>query len=110
MKKYLLAAAVSSAVALTALAPSMAMAAADSELVVVPRQVTAWVQNFNPFNQTTKLPTTLEFVYEPLVIFNAMQGGKPYYRLAESHVFSDDLKTLTFNLRKGVKWSDGEAF
>ena len=110
MKKYLLAAAVSTAVAATALAPSVAMAAVDSELVVVPRQVTAWVQNFNPFNQTTKLPTTLEFVYEPLVIFNAMQGGKPYYRLAESHAFSDDLMTLTFNLRKGVKWSDGEAF
>lgn len=110
MKKLLLASIVSAAISAVALAPTIAMASTDSELVIVPRQVTAWVKNFNPFNQTTKLPTTQEFVYEPLIIFNAMKGGKAYYRLAEGYSYSDDLKTLTFNLRKGVKWSDGEAF
>ncbi|MBL1241774.1 MAG: ABC transporter substrate-binding protein [OCS116 cluster bacterium] len=110
MKKILLASVACAAIAVSAIAPSVVVAADKSELVIVPRQVTAWVRNFNPFNQTTRLPSTLGFIYEQLVIFNAMKGGKPEYRLAEGHSYSDDLKTLTFNLRKGVKWSDGEAF
>ena len=110
MKKILLASVASAAIAISAIVPTITIAAEMSELTIVPRQVTSWVRNFNPFNQTTKLPTTNEFIYEPLVIFNTLQGGKPYYRLAVNHSYSDDLKTLTFNLRKGVKWSDGEAF
>ena len=31
-------------------------------------------------------------------------------RLAESYKMADDLMSVTFNVRKGVKWSDGEAF
>ena len=57
-----------------------------------------------------RLHTTRHFIYEPLVIFNDMQGGKPVYRLATHYAFSDDLKSVTFDLREGVKWSDGEAF
>jgi len=30
--------------------------------------------------------------------------------LAESYEVSDDLTTYTFNLRKGIRWSDGELF
>lgn len=77
-------------------------------LTIVPQQLTAWVENYNPFNTTTVLPTVIDFMYEPLVIFNALQGGTPEYRLAESYEYSDDLLTLTFTLREGLTWSDGE--
>lgn len=77
-------------------------------LTAVPQQLTAWVENYNPYNTTTVLPTVLDFMYEPLVVFNAMHGGTPEYRLAESFEYSDDLLSLTFTLRDGLTWSDGE--
>ncbi|MCP3699804.1 MAG: ABC transporter substrate-binding protein [Aliivibrio sp.] len=84
-------------------------AAARSELTVVPDFYPTMVQNFNPY-LATNLRTTTDFVYEPLVIFNEMHGNKPVMRLAEDFRMSDDLMSVTFDIRKGVKWSDGEKF
>ena len=84
--------------------------AEETVLSALPEQVTAWVENFNPFNQTTAAPSVLDFMYEPLIIFNAMDGGKPIYRLATAYEYSEDLSTITVTLREGVEWSDGEAF
>src|SRR5258708_4004296 len=48
-------------------------------------------------------------IYETLLFFNRRNGDvKPW--LAQSYAFSSDAKTLTFHLRTGVKWSDGQAF
>ncbi|MCE2572003.1 ABC transporter substrate-binding protein [Motilimonas eburnea] len=88
-------------------------AGADSDkaiLNIAPVQRTSWVRNFNPYNQTTFLPTTNEYIYEPLAIYNPMQGGKVHYRLAENIEFNSDATAAVFTLRKGVKWSDGEEF
>ncbi len=84
--------------------------AEETVLTALPDQVTAWVENFNPFNQTTAAPSVLHFMYEPLIIFNALDGGKPIYRLATAFDYADDLGSITVTLRDGVKWSDGEAF
>jgi len=83
---------------------------APSTVTVVASLSTGWVRNFNPFNETTRLHSTRDFVYEPLIIFNSMQGGRPHFRLATDYDFSDDLLKLTFRLREGVKWSDGHPF
>lgn len=92
--------------------PGVATATAQEDgraiLTAVPQQLTAWVENYNPYNTTTVLPTVLDFMYEPLVVFNAMHGGTPEYRLAESFEYSDDNLSLTFTLREGLVWSDGE--
>ena len=69
---------------------------------------TSWVQNFNPFDLGGRRQTTMDFVYEPLVIFNDYDGGKPIWRLATAFKYSDDLKSITYTLRDGVKWSDGQ--
>lgn len=84
--------------------------AEETVLTALPDQVTAWVENFNPFNQTTAAPSVMHFMYEPLIIFNALDGGKPIFRLATAFDYADDLGSITVTLRDGVQWSDGEAF
>lgn len=95
------------AAALAALAMATPVAA-ESVLTLSAENTTTWVRNFNPFNQTSSRYTTLDFIYEPMVIFNRLQGNKPYFRLAKSFKLADDLKSITFTLRDGLKWSDGQ--
>jgi len=69
----------------------------------------AFVKNFNPYT-ATGLPSGA-FVqgafYEPLVIVG--EGGlKPVPWLARSWKWSNGNKTLTLQIAKGVKWSDGK--
>jgi peptide/nickel transport system substrate-binding protein len=83
-------------------------ASAEAVLSMHIEEQTSWVQNFNPFDLGGRRQSTMDFIYEPLVIFNDYDGGKPVYRLATGYKFSDDLKSITYTLRDGVKWSDGE--
>lgn len=87
-----------------------AMAADKATLTLVSEMKPSWVRNFNPFLATSRLATTNQFIYEPLLVVNEIKGGEVVYRLANKHYFSDDLKTVYFELKKDVKWSDGEAF
>jgi peptide/nickel transport system substrate-binding protein len=102
----------SSLLAATALAAGLLAGAgaawAESTLTMHIEEQTSWVQNFNPFDLGGRRQSTMDFVYEPLVIFNDYDGGKPVYRLATAYKFSDDLKSITYTLRDGVKWSDGQ--
>ncbi len=50
----------------------------------------------------------LEQLLEPLVIIRDDGVPRPY--LLENWQVSDDLKTWTLNLRKGVTWNNGDAF
>jgi peptide/nickel transport system substrate-binding protein len=83
---------------------------AQSVLSIHIEEETSWVRNFNPFNRTSYRQSTMDFIYEPLVVLNKMQGNKPYYRLAKAMTLADDLKSVTFDLREGVLWSDGQPF
>ena len=85
-----------------------AMAQDQNVLTLSSEQTTTFVRNFNPFGQTSARATTLDFIYEPLVVFNRLKGNEPNFRLAESFELADDLKSITFTLRDGLKWSDGE--
>jgi len=68
-----------------------------------------YVQNFSPF-----APDTTDWVqgeiYETLMVYNPVEGGVPTPWLATDYAWSDDLLSLTYTLRDGVLWSDGEAF
>ncbi len=96
-----------SAAALAMAAPAIAQD--QKVLTVSSEQTTTYVRNFNPFNQTSARATTRDFIYEPLVVFNRLKSNEANYRLAESFELADDLKSITFTLRDGLKWSDGEA-
>jgi peptide/nickel transport system substrate-binding protein len=65
-----------------------------------------WPCGFNPLNAND---TSFVFgpVYEPLVYVNLL-SGKTTPMLASSYKWSSDNKTLTFTIRSGVKWSDGQ--
>jgi peptide/nickel transport system substrate-binding protein len=65
--------------------------------------------NFNPMAPSPR-HGTMNFIYEPLIVFNPVDGGLPTYWLATDAQYSDDLLSLTFTLREGVRWSDGETF
>ncbi|MDX6369958.1 MAG: peptide/nickel transport system substrate-binding protein [Gaiellaceae bacterium] len=84
-------------------------AAAHSCLVMTGSGDPAFVKNFNPFT-ATGLPSG-QFVkgaiYEGLTV--SPEGGKPTLPwLARSWKWSNGNKTLTLQIAKGVKWSDGQ--
>jgi peptide/nickel transport system substrate-binding protein len=70
----------------------------------------AFTKNFNPYS-SQGLPTGA-FVrgafYEPLIISSVAGGGHTYPWLAQSWKWSNGNKTLTLNLVKNAKWSDGQ--
>ncbi len=85
-------------------------AQSDIILNVTPagQSATTFTYNFNPFTTTYLFPT-LAGIYEPLMINNRVKGELVPW-LATEYKWSDDLLTLTFTLRDGVKWSDGTDF
>jgi peptide/nickel transport system substrate-binding protein len=66
--------------------------------------------NFNPFLPASSNAGTQGMIYETLLYFNQLQGGKVTPWLAASYHFSEDAKSVTFTLRSDVKWSDGNDF
>jgi peptide/nickel transport system substrate-binding protein len=71
-------------------------------------QVSTWVRNFNPFSASA-LGSTSTAIYEPMMIYNKSTGELVPW-LATAYTFSADNMTLTFTIRKDVKWSDGQPF
>ena len=48
-------------------------------------------------------------MYEPLLIFNPLTGAFVPW-LAEGYEFAGDHRRLSFQIRRGVTWSDGRRF
>lgn len=68
------------------------------------------VDDFSPWSPANAAVGDLfTEVYEPLFYFNILTGQQ-IPKLATSYSFTNGHKTLTINLRKGVKWSDGQPF
>jgi peptide/nickel transport system substrate-binding protein len=67
-----------------------------------------FVCNYNPYSPN-ETDGSVGFIYEPMMIFNMLNGQiKPW--LATSYAWSSGNKVLTFTVRKGVKFSNGEPF
>jgi peptide/nickel transport system substrate-binding protein len=68
-----------------------------------------WTCQFNPFNPSTYLEA-VGFVYEPLVFVNLLRNQEETPMLATSYKWGPGKKSITFDIRQGVKWSDGQPF
>src|SRR5258708_28709353 len=63
---------------------------------------------FSPYSSSANTGAQ-GMIYEPLVFYNRLDGSvQPW--LAASQDISSDATTITYHLRSGVKWSDGQPF
>ncbi|HEV2376017.1 MAG TPA: ABC transporter substrate-binding protein [Streptosporangiaceae bacterium] len=71
---------------------------------------TTWTCQFNPFSATSE-PFSFGPVYEPLMYADSLESGPAGYKLtpmlATSYAWSDGNKMLTFNIRQGVRFTNG---
>ncbi|TFD32078.1 ABC transporter substrate-binding protein [Cryobacterium cryoconiti] len=63
-------------------------------------------KNFNPFSTSKRVATT--YMYEPLQVTNTLDGKATPF-LATGNTLPD-AKTVVYDIRTDVKWSDGTAF
>src|SRR5438094_316379 len=78
-------------------------------LTISNEQGTTWTCGFSPFNSDVNFLSS-GTVYEQLTFVNGLKSGQTKNWLASSYKWSNANKTLTFTIRKGVKWTDGKPF
>lgn len=84
----------------------------EGGLFVIGTGVTAtnqFAKNFNRYGGGDTAPG-LDLVYEPLFRLSSKDGGQLIPMLAESAEHTEDGLQVTYHLRQGVTWSDGEPF
>ena len=78
-----------------------------TQLLTIPREdMGTFDQNFNPFSNPD-FPMTQVAIYESMLVFNPADGATTPW-LATDWEVAPDGTAITFHLRDGVKWSDGE--
>ena len=89
---------------------SSAASAAASGVVTVDTGAAASFQaDFNPFSPNDNVATN-GMIYEPLFYFDTVDSSQVNPWLATSYAWADGGRQLTFQLRHGVAWTDGQAF
>jgi len=68
-----------------------------------------WTCGFSPFNPSSNF-LSVGAVYEPLMFVDTLDNAKVTPMLATAASWSNGNKVLTFTIRKGVKWDDGQSF
>ncbi|BBB02217.1 putative ABC-type dipeptide transport system, periplasmic component [Actinacidiphila reveromycinica] len=102
--------------ALSACQPSGGSSSGGDAMLTVAAQSDNLTRVFNPYLANTAQGLTYTpqgsggFIYEPLVQINTVNIGHDLPWLAKSWRWSDGNRTLTMELRSGVKWTDGEPF
>ena len=78
-----------------------------SAVTISNEQGTTWTCGFNPFNSDVNF-LSVGTVYEELTFVNGLKSGETTNWLASSYKWSNANKTLSFTIKKGVKWTDGK--
>jgi peptide/nickel transport system substrate-binding protein len=106
-------AALCAALATVSLGPAEASASAGASpsgtLTVSFGNGSPFISNFNPFSATANLQAS-GLIYEPLWFWSMADSADNHGWLATSYSWSDGGKSITFQLRRGVTWTDGTPF
>jgi len=88
------------------------VSSAQAEVIIrlAPVHTDAMIENYNPYNLAGPHAYVQDFAYEPLWIYNVWHPENDFPGLATSFEVAPDLKSVTYHLREGEKWSDGEPF
>jgi peptide/nickel transport system substrate-binding protein len=81
---------------------------ASSSLTIDNENGALWSCDFNPYNEADNF-LTVGFDYEPLVYVDPLAAGKTTPMLATSWTWGAGNKSLTFQIRQGVTFSNGQA-
>jgi len=77
-----------------------------NSLTLLANEQDAYTQNFNPYSPGV-ISGTQGLINETLLNVNRLDGTvKPW--LASSYELASDAQSITFHLRQGVNWSDGQ--
>lgn len=79
-----------------------------NSLTLLANEQDAYTQNFNPYSPGV-ISGTQGLIYETLLYVNRLDGSVTPW-LASSYQLASDAKSITFHLRQGVSWSDGQPF
>lgn len=95
-------------------APAVAKgaSAASSSALTLESSPVGEANGFNPFVSTSAASVVgaTSLIYEPLFQADILKPGKYYPFLATGYKWGAGGKSITFTIRQGVKWSDGQAF
>src|SRR5215471_11096841 len=98
---------------ITACAGSASSGSGSGAQVVIGSNVNGAIpRDFNPFLQATVLTNrsgATGMIYEPLIQFNLAKPPNYYPWLATAFKWSDGGRSITFTIRKDVKFSNGSA-
>ncbi len=90
-------------------APPANAAPSTAFMTINLEQQSTWVRNFNPFSPDARLQAGQGTIYEPMMVFNKATGELVPW-LATGYSWNSDNTELTFKIRQGVLWSDGQPF
>jgi peptide/nickel transport system substrate-binding protein len=105
--------------ALSCLTIGLVVASEGATSAATPQVVTiegntgvTFTHNFNPFSSSSfaEQLSVRSLVNEPLFEFDTLKANTEYPWLATKYTFANGGKTIVFDLRHGVKWSDGTPF
>ncbi len=83
-------------------------ASASGTLTISNETGSLWTCGFNPYNLSFAADGITSEIYEPLIFVDTLENAKTTPWLATSYTWSDGNRVLTFVIRKGVKWTDGQ--
>ena len=89
-----------------------ASAATGAPVTIEGNTGVTFTNNFNPFDTSSfaEQLSVRSLVNEPLFEFDVLKSNTQYPWLATKYSFANGGKTITFDLRKNVEWSNGTPF